>query len=839
MSSKGPRGSASKAAGAINSLRLEVERLVQKERYKEAVKQAKLCYKEEATPENHRLLERAYFLRGRQLLQLGMRSSAVEVAQHLLDFGVTASDSLEDLVRLLMTLGFERQAFEIQERLGSPEMKDRLSELAADQAVAHPERSPGLVPETARDAGRVRQSLEKLQAGDEAGALELLRDLARSSPLSEWKFFVRGLAALQRHDPAETQANWNRLDRSRMAWRIAQRLQRLAPEQPGADPANLEILEKLAFGEPILARLRQLASLAASQEWDKGVRVVASLRQSLRRIDPKLAERLTRVLIGSLVKTTASLPWPTAERLVTDFTRVAEPVAIDPRWNRLWAILWDGPRGDSAGAIAYWNAYLEDLKTIPALGPGEQELAQAMIWNHIASLHLYEVDELSDPGGAFAPTFANLGPQLIDQKKVEATRKQVIDCLEKSLQIAPLYLPTYRMLVQVYAHWEDTKNFEAAARRLLAAFPEDVETLERLGSHYVERNEPATALPQVQRARQLKPLDHSLRELEWTIRISLARNYALAEHWDEGRAEFAAAEQLLPDCRHQYYYLARRVIFEAKAGQAELSDQYLGEAQQSLIEPTPLWLALAIEAIRYRMPPAIVDDYTARWVGDLKKKFRSETAGELASLLESFLSANIEYRGRDEHIGQVVAYLRRSVRSKYSREDIERVCEFLYKLPEESELFEKLVKLGLKQHAESALLNFRAGLVELKDLPSGRGGTKARQYLETARKLAEASADPKVNGLLSDIKGTLTLLNEVSERTRGLPSFFSRFALPIPRPGRGTAMPAPAPEAFFGEYDDDEFYDDEFNDDAFDDEDFEPGPSPPPRRRKKRASRKK
>ena len=110
MASKLSRSHAEKApaVGASSALRAEAERLIEKERYKDAVKQAKLSFKEEATPENHRLLERAYFLRARQLLQQGMRSSAVEVAQHLLDFGVTASDSLEELVRLLMTLGFEK-----------------------------------------------------------------------------------------------------------------------------------------------------------------------------------------------------------------------------------------------------------------------------------------------------------------------------------------------------------------------------------------------------------------------------------------------------------------------------------------------------------------------------------------------------------------------------------------------------------------------------------------------------------------------------------------------------------------------------------------------------------
>ncbi len=95
MASKTSESRSSKSdAGGASALRAETERLIAKEKYKDAVKQAKLTYKEAATPENHRLLERAYVLRARQLLQEGMRSSAVEVAQHLIDFGVTGPDDL-------------------------------------------------------------------------------------------------------------------------------------------------------------------------------------------------------------------------------------------------------------------------------------------------------------------------------------------------------------------------------------------------------------------------------------------------------------------------------------------------------------------------------------------------------------------------------------------------------------------------------------------------------------------------------------------------------------------------------------------------------------------------
>src|SRR5690242_7161789 len=86
-------------ASASDRPGLKVERLIQKGRLKDAVKQAKIVYKAEATAENHRLLERAYFLRAQQLHQSGMVNSAVEVAGHLVEVGVTDSSLAEDAVR--------------------------------------------------------------------------------------------------------------------------------------------------------------------------------------------------------------------------------------------------------------------------------------------------------------------------------------------------------------------------------------------------------------------------------------------------------------------------------------------------------------------------------------------------------------------------------------------------------------------------------------------------------------------------------------------------------------------------------------------------------------------
>ena len=134
-----------------------------------------------------------------------------------------------------------------------------------------------------------------------------------------------------------------------------------------------------------------------------------------------------------------------------------------------------------------------------------------------------------------------------ESREVAAAKKAVVDALETSLRLAPEHLETYRLLVSIHGEWGDDEGLAAAARRLLAKFPEDVRDPRAPGSS-ASRPEGSPRGAAVRRSRpaKLKPLDDSLRTLEWLIRVGLARQYALEKKWDEGRAEFAIADELDP-----------------------------------------------------------------------------------------------------------------------------------------------------------------------------------------------------------------------------------------------------------------------------------------------------
>jgi hypothetical protein len=419
----------------------------------------------------------------------------------------------------------------------------------------------------------------------------------------------------------------------------------------------------------------------------------------------------------------------------------------------------------------------------------------------------------------------------------------VVDSLETSLRLAPERLETYRLLVSLHGEWGDDEGLVAAARRLLAKFPEDVQTLELLARHHYGRKDHRAALSYVVSARKLKPLDDSLRTLEWLIRVGLARQYALEKKWDEGRAEFAITDELIPGDRREFSYLARKAMLEYKACQVEQGDRYVQEALETLVEPAPLWLALLIESVRFKMPKATRDRYVKLWDAELKKKKRSETAGEMAGLMGAFLASDTEYTGRATHVKKLVDYLKKTTTLKYRREDIERVVEFLGELlPKEHATYEKLVRAGVWQHQDSVVLHLNAADLDMMrssvhsflfaGVPYG-----ARQHLETALKLAEASTDPKVTAMLPMIRERLGSLQEVSQA-------IDRFMPPF---GSGPFGPGPGFLDMMDGYDEDDF-EDEDEDDFDEDEpftlDFGPAPkrSTGPGRRsgpKKRTRRKK
>jgi tetratricopeptide (TPR) repeat protein len=757
--------------------REEVERLLEKGRIKDAFKQAKLCFREQANDENRRMLERVYLLRVKDLSHSGMPAAAAEVAKSFLDFGVSEPAAVGELAALLPRLGLMDEARRLGARLQAPEAQAALSVSFADLAVLHPDQTPASLADVRQGAARIRSALAALDEEQQERAIELLKDIPRNSPWADWRYFVRGLAAFRRGDREQAFANWERLDPQRAAQRIATALMALPADRvPGVAPGvvdrhdlskvDLSRLEIAAFGEPVLARLDRLRRLVDKTnpkcDWKQALALMAPLTATLRRVDRRLAQRLTEILLPLVIDEATDRSLASGEKFVNEFIRAAEPLPLDPRWNRFWAFCWEEV-DETVGAIGYWQSYLSDVNAIADIDADKRRQIQALVWWHIGRSLAEQARNVATPWAGDDPN-----------DEVRGFRRRAVEALEESLRLDPTRRATHVLLIELCSEWDEPERAAEAARRLLQYFPDDLQALTSLGHYHFARNEPQEALEYARGARQVKPLDAAFKDLEHWSLLGLARMHALAGRWEEGRAAFASAEVLLPDDVTDYTVLARRALFELKAGEKQRSAELIERAKATLAETAPLWLVLAIEARRYELPAARAAEFNRELRPLLRKKKSGETAGKLAGHLVAYRHANIDYPEKDEHLQAVLGYVRATSRTKYTEQDLMHVCQLLSEADEESRLLGQLVRRGRKNFPNSPYFLVLAAEQELRRGPLHCDLAAARKQMEKALRLAEADPQGRYAELAAELKPKLAMLGSLDMMASELNQRFGR-----------------------------------------------------------------
>ena len=260
------------------------QRAMEKQDFKEALKNAKLCFRQDPSHEHRQILERSWLARGLQLARAGLQTEGRAAAQELLALGVSQPDVQQGLPELLLAVGLYDQAVAAGKIPGDAQEPDpAVLARAADRAVADPASAPASLSGIREGAAMVRAALDALSAGDEGAALAALGDVPRNSPFAEWKLFVRGLAAYYRHDDEAMRANWDRLAPDRFAARLAAPLRRLAdPAAAVGDPAStagsqeefrqaIRVLEKDLLGGPVVWYLESLQKSLGDDHWREAV----------------------------------------------------------------------------------------------------------------------------------------------------------------------------------------------------------------------------------------------------------------------------------------------------------------------------------------------------------------------------------------------------------------------------------------------------------------------------------------------------------------------------------------------------------------------------------------
>lgn len=803
----------------------EIDRLVEKGRAKDAFKQAKWYFHREQNGENRKLVEYTYICRIRELIRGGMTSAAREVALSALEFGVTDADYLKELTSKLPVLGMMDQALQLRDRLGSTDSADAFSETLADQAVVHPEAIKDSMPDLYSAVEPIRSAFSALDAGDETRALDSLRSIPRHSPQADWRYFIRGLISFRKRNVEQAKNDWDRLNPTRAAKKIAQTLlavAEIAPESALDD--RLKSLEKAACGEPVLERIAELRAALNKADWKRVLKSIGPVQKTLNGFDPRVAERFTQIVLSSLSAEIMNQSFRKAAQMLHSAQGAIEPLPWDPHWNRFQAILWEGPRGDAYKAIDCWEGYLKDLeKGISAFSPEETIQVQALVWRHIGVLLLDRATDDEDKNPFIGLSTRHGRPQW----NVDHTR--AVNALERSLALDPKQKKAYKTLLYIYAQFDRTKEAIALLEALLEEFPDDVDALSRLIRLYRRTDEAEKMLNRVERYRKLKPLDASAALDESCARLALARRLTAKKHREAGRAEFDRVENAKDNPLPSFVITACRAAFEFKAGEDERGRELVERAQIEAKHPASALLALAIEAVRYGLAKASRDRCVKLFKTALSTPPTSESAAELAELMSFYLEDDMKFAHRGERIKDVVVYLRKTNRVKYRENDLRIVCDFLYQYDDSGETWLKFAKLGRKLFPKSVyflLVDIESDL--LFSGPIGLNPKKIRKKLQGALDSIDPAAPTQDAQLIPKLKAMIHKMDDLDR-----PGF------PFPFPFSGDEAPEFSDkernmfEEFFSQFSQMNFGFYEGDDDDDDDDD-----EPAPQRRKPTQKRK-
>jgi hypothetical protein len=236
-----------------------------------------------------------------------------------------------------------------------------------------------------------------------------------------------------------------------------------------------------------------------------------------------------------------------------------------------------------------------------------------------------------------------------------------------------------------------------------------------------------------------------------------------------------------------------------KAGQERLAWRWLDEARSGLGEPSPVWLLATVAGARYALPKAVGDELEARWVTAMKRNCGSLALGEMCRIMHAYVGAEVDYPGRNEHVGFLLDRLRRPSSRPWDAGDLRSVLDFLMS----ASLAKKAAAARSSQHADpggvlkllakfatkarakfpgNAFFQLTAGEMEMRKGPHHCRRTFARRCFQRAAQVAEAAGGPEDLEIAKRAKEKLLFLDA---HAREAPR--DRFPLPPPGEDEPTA----------------------------------------------------
>jgi tetratricopeptide (TPR) repeat protein len=717
---------------------------------KEALKNAKVCYRAQASPEHRQLLEQAHVARIQQLRGRGLVSEAVAVFDELVAMAPTDPEVTAQLAKLRVFLG--KGGDKTPQLLAAdPTLLAQLT----DEAVLDPRFAFPGDPQIRKHIEQIREALLCVERGEDDAVGPLLQDIPRTSPLGDWKLLVRGLSAFYLREQERTDENWRRLDPTRPAWRIAQTLNAAANPAgseslpPGIDAARQQLAMRLQDAS-LISTMRSLAD-----HWQRGhllafLTEFRTLRQLRAKTHAKLIESIT------------DMAWKRAvgegdEEFLTQLTRCCPAPALDPRWNRAKILTMRGETSyDELPAFERIGlAYAEDLQHVECLPPTERSIASALACQHLARA-------LTALGAEHRRDYAEFG----DPEADTADRpflKAAIRAYSASIKYYNQLESAHLELANVHGKLDEHNKAATVLGKLVAVNPDNFDAHCRLAFYYLDQDEPGKSEPHVAAAVRLHPRDARSVDLRWVQQVTMIRclvqkrQFAAAEH------ELDKAATVIPEHIEPYTLPLLRVGLALKAKRAESAEQHLKTALETIEEPTAIWMQMTYVADRFKLPAEVRRDFDRRFKQAIESTPTGPTAARLARFFTMLRNSETNYTGRATQERLFCKYLERANVDEFSLNELQNVCKFLMLLENSNwQLGTQFVAKGIWRFPDSAYLQMLAGDSELLRGPFLCDVDKARKHLQRALELAQNSSEKEAAEIIERAQRGLTLLNSTA-----------------------------------------------------------------------------
>ncbi|MBN1441477.1 MAG: hypothetical protein JXA90_02160 [Planctomycetes bacterium] len=544
-------------------------------------------------PSYRDLAARAYEMRALELAANRLFDESAITIAGAVEFDLATPPMMD--VALRCALGTGRSEMLLR-AIGSAAVEREIEEqLLADLAIlgapsSAPRSAPAMRPPTELSgplAAGVRSILRAFEHYEHGRHLEARQELAaigRRSPLAGWRWILRGLMARAEDDLEGARRAWKAVQlRGASAILAKELLESLAPAEttaeadaraaagaqgttPGIDHGALKL--DLAAQDPrvrLLEEIRErLREVARDEDPSAEERLIASVRRLLQAwpggLAPDDRSRLFRSIIGDRLLSSDAHD---------ELARRLGPLCEDP--DGLAHAATHMEEEDSEQAHELWVEYIGRFPRRLDLSTQQVRQAKAILWERVGDV-ARDCWKQGQAMGCPCPICRRRR-----RKYEDVVEPGALDAYTKSLALDPEAIGVWRKLAELYEQARRPKDAERALLDLSERFPQNVDSLLRLGEICFARKAYRKAFGYFEKARALEPLNARVLEKLADCRVESAWGRARKGRLDLARKDLAEAERIQGG-RLSAPHRIRWAAVERAGGESSCADEVIKKA---------------------------------------------------------------------------------------------------------------------------------------------------------------------------------------------------------------------------------------------------------------------